>query len=224
MNILERIGTILRANINDLLTRAEDPEKIINQTLIDMRNAQYEARMEVSRAIAEGKKLERDVSGHRAEAQDWYQKAEAALKANREDLAREALRRRKGAEDLATGLDEQLASHNETVEKLKTQLRALDAKIGEAERKRQILIARAKRTEAQRSVNEAMARTDTTAAFEAFNRMENKISSAEDRLAAEEELANDLSMDDEFAALELDDGIEDELAQLRANIDQSADS
>lgn len=218
MNILERIGTILRANINDLLTRAEDPEKIINQTLIDMRQAQYEARMEVARAIAEGKKLERDVQTHRQEGAEWHKKAEAALRQGREDLAREALRRRKSAEDLADGLQEQLDSHDSTVEKLKTQLRALDAKISEAERKRQILIARQKRAEAQQTVSSAIAKTDTRKAFEAFDRMEGKIAGMEDRLAAEEELANDLSLDDEFAALEIDDDIEDELARLKAGL------
>src|SRR5690554_782546 len=224
MNILERIGTILRANINELLTRAEDPERIINQTLIDMRQAQYEARMEVARAIAEGKKLERDVSSHRTEAEEWVSKAEAAIRQEREDLAREALRRKKSAQDLADGLQEQLDSHEEVVEKLKTQLRALDAKISEAERKRQILIARQKRAEAQQTVASAISKTDTRRAFEAFDRMEDKIMSQEDRIAAEAELANDLSMDDEFAALEVEDDIEDELARLKANVSGSSDS
>lgn len=224
MNILERIGTILRSNINDLLTRAEDPEKIINQTLIDMRQAQYEARMEVARAIAEGKKLERDVQTHRREGDDWQKKAEAALRQEREDLAREALRRRKSATDLADGLQEQLDSHDETVEKLKRQLRALDAKISEAERKRQILIARQKRAEAQQTVSSAVARTDTTRAFEAFDRMEGKIAGMEDRLAAEEELEGELSLDEEFAALEVDDGIEEELERLKASLSAAEDT
>src|SRR5690625_702667 len=185
MNILERIGTILRANINDLLTRAEDPEKIINQTLIDMREAQYEARMEVARAIAEGKKLGRDVEGHRKEGDDWRRKAEAALKQDREDLAREALRRRKSAIDLADGLQEQLDSHEETVEKLKRQLRALDAKISEAERKRQILIARQNRAGAQETGSSAVTKYDPRTAYDAFDRMEGKFSRLEDRLADE---------------------------------------
>jgi phage shock protein A len=225
MSIIDRIGTILRANINDLLTRAEDPEKIINQTLIDMRQAQYEARMEVARAIAEGKKLERDVETNRSEATAWFGKAESALKAGREDLAREALRRRKANDDLADGLNEQLVQHDEAIERLKTQLRALDAKISEAERKRQILIARQKRAEAQQTVAGAMARTDTRKAFEAFDRMEGKVTSLEDRLAAEAELAQDLSMDEEFAALSVDSDIEDELTRLKAQLSgEAADS
>ncbi len=218
MGAFERIGTIIRANLNDLLTRAEDPEKIINQTLMDMRQAQYEARMEVAEAIAEGKKLERDHQHNVDEAETWVAKAEQALKAEREDLAREALRRKQASEDLANGLKEQLDAHQAMVERLKTQLRALDAKIGEAERKRQLLIARQKRAEAQRSVSAAMARTDTRKAFEAFDRMEDKINAIEDTVEAEEELVADLSLDDEFASLSVDEGLEDELAALKAKM------
>ncbi len=218
MGAFERIGTIIRANLNDLLTRAEDPEKIINQTLMDMRQAQYEARMEVAEAIAEGKKLERDHQHNVDEAETWVAKAEQALKAEREDLAREALRRKQASEDLANGLKEQLDAHQAMVERLKTQLRALDAKIGEAERKRQLLIARQKRAEAQRSVSAAMARTDTRKAFEAFDRMEDKINAIEDTVEAEEELVADLSLDDEFAPLSVDEGLEDELAALKAKM------
>jgi phage shock protein A len=218
MAVFDRIGTIIRANLNDLLTRAEDPEKIINQTLMDMRQAQYEARMEVAEAIAEGKRLERDQQRHAAEVDTWMEKAEQALHAERDDLAREALKRKQASSDLAVGLKDQLDAHQAMVERLKTQLRALDAKIGEAERKRQLLIARQKRAEAQRSVSAAMSRTDTTKAFQAFDRMESKVEAMEDTLAAEDELAKDLSLDDEFEALEVDDGVEDELAALKAKL------
>jgi phage shock protein A len=221
MGIIERIGTILRANLNDLLTKAEDPEKIINQTLMDMRQAQYEARMEVAQAIAEGKKLERDYMSREKESMDWMGKAETALKQGREDLAREALKRKTTSADLSIGLKEQFDIHNQMVEKLKTQLRALDAKIEEAERKRQLIVARQKRVEAQRSLSDAVSRTDTRKAFEAFDRMEGKVAQMEDQLKAEEELANDMSMDDEFEALETDKAVEDELAALKAKLSGS---
>ena len=218
MGILERMSTIIRANLNDVLTRAEDPEKIINQTLMDMREAQYEARMEVTRAIAEGKKLERDFQTNQKEAGNWLEKAEQALKSDREDLAREALKRKNTSQDLAGGLKEQLEAHQGMVERLKTQLRALDAKIDEAERKRQLLIARQRRAEAQESVNSALSKTDTRAAFEAFDRMEGKIVSMEDRLSAQEELEAERSLDDEFAELSLDADVEEELSNLKAKL------
>ncbi|CAN5491745.1 PspA/IM30 family protein [soil metagenome] len=218
MAIMDRIVTIVRANLNDLLTRAEDPEKIINQTLMDMRQAQYEARMEVAQAMAEGKRLERDLRSHQDEAKSWLEKAEQAMKSGREDLAREALRRKKAAKDLAEGFEEQLASHRAMIERLTTQMRALDAKIEEAERKRKLLIARQRRVDAQGSVDAAMAKTDTSKAFAAFERMENKVVSMEDRLEAERELSEALSLDDEFAALREDSEVEDELETLRARL------
>jgi len=218
MGILDRIGVILRANINDLLSRAEDPEKIINQTLLDMRQAQYEARMEVAQAIAEGKKLERDYLEQASASEAWLEKAEKALEQNREDLAREALKRKTSSFDLAEGLKEQLDNHTAMVDKLKVQLRALDAKINDAERKRQIIIARQKRVEAQVAISDAMNRTDTRKAFEAFDRMEDKVAEMEDMLSAEEQLADELSLDEEFEALESDARVEDELAALKAKL------
>lgn len=218
MAIVDRIVTIVRANLNDILTRAEDPEKIINQTLMDMRQAQYEARMEVAQAMAEGKRLERDLKSHQAEAESWLEKAEQAMKSGREDLAREALKRKKAAHDLAEGFDEQLTMHRSMIEHLTIQMRALDAKIEEAERKRKLLIARQRRAEAQGSVNTAMSRADTREAFAAFERMENKVTSMEDRLEAERELSEALSLDDEFAALREDSEVEDELEELRSRL------
>jgi phage shock protein A len=224
MSIMERIVTIVRANLNDILTRAEDPEKIINQTLMDMRQAQYEARMEVAQAMAEGKRLERALEAHQKEAQSWREKAEQAVKAGREDLAREALRRKKAAIDLAAGFEEQIAMHRQMIERLTTQMRALDAKIEEAERKRKLLIARQRRAEAQSTVNAAMARTDTRKAFAAFERMEGKVANMEDRLEAERELDEALSLDDEFAALRDESEIADELARLRERLGASEDA
>ena len=223
MGILDRIGTILRANLNDLLSRAEDPEKILNQTILDMREAQYQARMETADAIAEGRKLARDVDEQREQAQEWLEKAESALDAERDDLAREALKRKRSAEDLAAALQEQLDAHDAMVERLKTQLKALDAKIDEAERKRRALLARQKTTDASRTVRKAIGAANADQAFEAFERMERKVQHAEDKLAAEESLARDLGDEDPFAELE-DEGVEEELAALKAKRSSTASS
>lgn len=222
MGVLDRIGLIIRSNINEALNRAEDPEKVINQTLMDMRQAQYEARMEVTKAIAEGKKIERDYEEHEEEVNGWMSRAQQAIKAGREDLAREALKRKKAANDLSSGLKEQFDAHMEMVEKLKTQLRALDAKIDEAERKRAVLIAREKRIAAQKKINatldSAKLTVDTSRAFEAFERMESKIERSEDELEAHAELEEGRSLEEEFAALGMDSEIEDELAALKREV------
>lgn len=222
MGVLDRIGLIIRSNINEALNRAEDPEKVINQTLMDMRQAQYEARMEVAKAIAEGKKIERDYKEHEDEVNGWMSKAQQALKAGREDLAREALKRKKASQDLSSGLKEQYEAHMGMVDKLKTQLRALDAKIDEAERKRAVLLAREKRIAAQKKINatldSAELTVDTSRAFEAFDRMEAKIESSEDQLAAHAELDEGRTLEEEFAVLGMDSEIEDELAALKREV------
>jgi len=227
MSIFDRVSTIIRANINDALNKAEDPEKIINQTLMDMRQAQYEARMEVAKAIATGKKIERDYEDHEATAESWMKKAEQALKAGREDLAREAIKRKQTDSALSTGLKEQLDSHDAMVDKLKTQLKALDAKIDEAERKRVALIARQKRVQAQKaltdSVDTAMSSAKTAKALKAFNRMEDKLDGMEDHLAAREELDESISLEQELDALGYDHEVDDELLALKAQLGMGSD-
>jgi phage shock protein A len=150
MTLLDRLSRLIRANLSDLLRRAEDPEKIINQALEDMKEALREAREQVAAAMAEGKRLEREVESHLQEATLWEEKAKEALKAGREDLAKEALRRRKRALDLAEGFKQQAEEQKALIERLMTQLKALEAKIraqakrlaerkAEAERLKEIL-------------------------------------------------------------------------------------
>lgn len=124
MTLLDRLSRLIRANLSDLLRRAEDPEKIINQALEDMKEALREAREQVAAAMAEGKRLEREVESHLQEATLWEEKAKEALKAGREDLAKEALRRRKRALDLAEGFKQQAEEQKALVNRLMTQLKA----------------------------------------------------------------------------------------------------
>jgi len=133
MNLLDRMGRLIRANLNDLLRRAEDPEKILEQALWDMKEALKEAREQVAAAMAEAKRLEREVESHEQEALLWEEKAKEALGAGREDLAREALRRKKRALDLAAGFKHQLEEQKTLTDRLMTQLKALEAKMDEAE-------------------------------------------------------------------------------------------
>ena len=144
MSILDRLSRLLRANVNDLISKAEDPGKIIEQALRDMRAAYAEARSEVADAMSQNAKLEREANTNRRMASEYEKKAEEALRGGSEDLAREALRRSQNAKDLAAGFEEQLQVQSGTVEQLKTQLRALEAKIDEMESKKSLLAARQK--------------------------------------------------------------------------------
>ncbi|GGM92718.1 phage shock protein A [Thermus composti] len=218
MTLLDRIGRLIRANLNELLRRAEDPEKILEQALLDMKEALKEARERTAEALAEGKRLEREVESHEKEAALWEEKAKEALKAGREDLAREALKRRKRALDLAEGFKAQLSEQKALTERLMTQLKALEAKIDEAEARRKLLLARKKGVEAAEAVRRMESRLDPHPALEAFEEMEARILAQEDRLEAMKELEKDLEA--ELAALSGDKEVEEELLRLKRELGQ----
>ncbi len=219
MNLLDRISRLIRANLNDLLRRAEDPEKIMEQALLDMKEALKEAREQVAAAMAEAKRLEREVESHLKEAALWEEKAKEALKAGREDLAKEALRRRKRALDLAEGFKQQLEEQKGLTDRLLTQLKALEAKIDEAEARKKLLLARKKGVEAAEAVRRMESRLDQHPALEAFEEMEARILAMEDRHEALKEL--DQGLDRELSALSADKEVEEELLRLKRELGQA---
>jgi phage shock protein A len=219
MNLLDRISRLIRANLNDLLRRAEDPEKIIEQALLDMKEALKEAREQVAAAMAEAKRLEREVESHLKEAALWEEKAKEALKAGREDLAKEALRRRKRALDLAEGFKAQLEEQKGLTDRLMTQLKALEAKIDEAEARKKLLLARKKGVEAAEAVRRMESRLEGHPALEAFEEMEARILAMEDRHEALKELDGQ-DLDKELSALFADKEVEEELLRLKRELGQ----
>jgi phage shock protein A len=220
MNLLDRISRLIRANLNDLLRRAEDPEKIIEQAVLDMKEALKEAREQVAAAMAEAKRLEREVESHLKEAALWEEKAKEALKAGREDLAKEALRRRKRALDLAEGFKAQLEEQKGLTDRLMTQLKALEAKIDEAEARKKLLLARKKGVEAAEAVRRMESRLERHPALEAFEEMEARILAMEDRHEALKELDGQ-DLDKELSALFADKEVEEELLRLKRELGQA---
>jgi len=220
MNLLDRISRLIRANLNDLLRRAEDPEKIMEQALLEMKGALKEAREQVAQAMAEGKRLEREVESHLKEAALWEEKAKEALKAGREDLAKEALRRRKRALDLAEGFKAQLEEQKGLTDRLMTQLKALEAKIDEAEARKKLLLARKKGVEAAEAVRRMESRLERHPALEAFEEMEARILAMEDRHEALKELDGQ-DLDKELSALSADKEVEEELLRLKRELGQA---
>ncbi|WP_114313114.1 PspA/IM30 family protein [Thermus caldifontis] len=220
MTLLDRLSRLIRANLSDLLRRAEDPEKIINQALEDMKGALREAREQVAAAMAEGKRLEREVESHLKEASLWEEKAKEALKAGREDLAKEALRRRKRALDLAEGFKQQAEEQKALMDRLMTQLKALEAKIDEAEARKKLFLARKKGVEAAEAVRRMESRLDQHPALEAFEEMEARILSMEDRHEALKELDGQ-DLDKELAALSADKELEEELLRLKRELGEA---
>lgn len=205
MGIFDRLKTVVSSNINDLITKAENPEKMLNQLVIDMNQQMIESKKSVAAAIADEKRIEREMLEQKRQAEDWERKAVMAVKANRDDLAKEALLRKQEAENYYLQLKPQWESQRAAVEKLKETLRTLQNKIDEATRKKNILIARAKRAQAQEKIQKTLtSMSGNTSAFDTFDRMAKKVDELEAKADAQAELADlsgSASLEDEFAKL-----------------------
>jgi len=222
MGIFSRLGTLIKSNINDLITRAEDPEKMLSQVLLEMQQQLVEAKKAVAVAIADEKKLQKQYNAELDKAKDWERKAMVAVRAGDDGLARQALVRKQEHENIATQFQQQWLAQKQAVEKLKDALRLLNNKIEEAKRKKNILIARKKRAEAQQQIASTMQGLGDTSAFDTFDRMADRIALMEAEAEAGQELAGELSgetLEAKFLQLEAAGGGEDDaLAELKAKM------
>ena len=205
MGIFDRLSSLLRSNINDLISRAEDPEKMLNQILVDMRGQLAKAKQQVATAIADEKRLRDQADAEFRQVHDWEQKAMLAIKENRDDLAKQALMRQ--GEHMSAGqqLEQTWEAHRLETEKLKNSLRDLNDKIEEAKRKKNLLVARQRRAQAQKRIAETMSSMSEKSAFEAFARMEERIETNERQLKASIEIEEEFTGDrlaQDFKALE----------------------
>jgi phage shock protein A len=221
MGIFQKLSTLLKSNINDLISRAENPEKMLNQIILDMRDQLAKAKREVAAAIADERKLRGQLDDEAKQARDWEHRAMLAVKEGRDDLAKQALVRQQEHAERAGALEQTWRAQAQETEKLKASLRQLNEKIEEAKRKRNLLIAKQKRAQASRRIHETMSGLSDTSAFEAFNRMAEKIEESERRnlAAAEvnEALAGD-TLETQFMRLESGGGdadVEGRLAALK---------
>ena len=215
MGIWDRLSTLLRSNINDLISRAENPEKMLNQLIVDMRSQLAKAKQQVAAAIADEKRLASQAEQEKKLAEEWEKRAELAVRENRDDLAKQALLRYNEHVQGAVQLQETWVKHREETEKLKASLRQLNDKIEEAKRKKNILIARAKRAEAHKRIQETMSSMSDKSAFETFDRMAEQIEHEERKLIAAAEVNEDLSGDSlmqQFQSLEKADADQQLLA------------
>jgi len=217
MGIFGRLSDILSANVNDLIDRAEDPAKMMDQMIREMHEQLREAKIEVAKAIADEKRLQQQLKQNETQSQNWESKAVLALKKGDERLAKEALKQKKTYDGLAESIRPQWEQQNGLSSKLKDSLRALESKIDEARRKKEILVARQKRAEAQKKIHDVMSGLNDRSAFATFDRMEQKVMEIEAQADAAVELETE-SLDDQFKALEAGSDVDDELAALKAKL------
>ena len=227
MGILDRIRTVLKSNINALISKAEDPEKMLNQLIMDMNEQLLEAKKQVAMSIADEKKLERQMLENKGQAEDWEKKAMLAVRAGKDDLAKEALLRKQEYEGYTSSFQKEFESQHASVEQLKDALRQLSGKIEEASRKKNLLIARAKRAEAQKQIQQTMGSLTAGSSFDTFDRMAEKVDQIEAEADAMKELGEvtaDQKLEDKFKELESSDSSADKLLEdLKAKMGQIED-
>lgn len=221
MGIFSRMSDIFKANINDLIDKSEDPQKLMDQMVREMTEQLQEAKIQVAKAIADEKRLHQQLKQNELQSQNWESKAMLALKKGDENLAKEALKQKKSYDGLVDSVKTQWEEQNGLSSKLKDNLRALETKIDEARRKKEILIARQKRAEAQKKIHDVMTGLSDKSAFANFERMERKVMEIEAQADAAVELEVQ-SLDDQFKALEAGSGVDDELAALKAKMSLTA--
>ena len=217
MGLLDRLSRLVRANLNAFVSDAEDPIKILDQSVADMQEDLVKLRQAVAIAIASQKRLENQANQAREQIQNWLSRAELALKKGEDDLAREALSRKKTFQETFESLTTQFQSQNGQVEKLKKSLLLLERKIAEARTKKDMLKARAQAAKAQQKIQSAVGDLGGKSAMAAFERMEDKVEALEASGQAALELAGE-DLESKFAELEGGDDIEKELETLRSQL------
>ena len=213
MALLERVSTLVRANLNDLIDKAEHPEKMIKQVILDMQNQLLQVKTQVAIAIADQHLLENKRKENEEKVAEWMRKAELAVDKKQDDLARVALQRVESYRELTDGFAQQVIDQKAQVENLKTALRQLEQKLTEAQAKADLLIAQHRRAKAVGKASDAkMAGGNGSGA--AFERMKRKVGHEEALSQAKSEMASE-DIESRLAALEKEDRVEQLLAELK---------
>ncbi len=217
MGLFDRISRVVRSNLNDMVSKAEDPEKILEQTLIDMQEDLVQLRQAVAQAIASQKRSQQQYNQYQSQVNQWLSRAQLALQKGDETLAREALQRKKSYEDQANTIKLTLDQQTAQVDTLKRNLIQLESKISEAKTKKNMLKARAQAAKANEQLQGMIGGINTSGGMAAFERMEEKVLQMEAKSQAAGELVG-ADLESQFKALEAGSGVDDELEALKAQM------
>ncbi|MDE1239035.1 phage shock protein PspA [Vibrio aestuarianus] len=219
MGIFSRFADIVNSNISALLDKAEDPEKMIRLIIQEMEDTLVEVRTNSAKAIADKKELARKVDAMDAQIVDWQQKATLALSKQREELARAALIEKKKLQEIIKGLHTEQTLVEETIDKLTGEIGKLETKISETRAKQQALAIRSQTAHNRRDVQRHLHTSRTDEAMAKFEQYSRKVDELEADLYAKS--GNAKTLDQEFAELQAQDEIEQELAKLKQQMDQN---
>ncbi|MBD2099517.1 PspA/IM30 family protein [Leptolyngbya sp. FACHB-261] len=221
MGLFDRVSRVVRSNLGAMVSAAEDPEKILEQSVTDMQEDLIQMRQAVAQAMASQKRLQQKYNQAQTEANEWQRRAQLALTKGDENLAREALTRKKTNAEVAAGLKSQVDGQTAQLDTLKRNLVALESKISEAKTKKDMLSARARAAKATEQINQVMGNMNTGSSMAAFERMEDKVLQMEARSEAVAELAGD-NLEKQFAMLESGSDVDADLLALKEQMALSA--
>jgi phage shock protein A len=215
MGIFTRVSDIISSNINAMLDKAEDPEKMVKLMIREMEDTLIEIKANCAGAMATKKKIQREMEQMLDHAKNWDSKAQLAVDKGREDLAREALKEKRRYVERGESLETEFDQAKALIQQYQDDIQKLEDKLGAAREKQRILIQRHRHAQNKKRVENGIRKFDTSDAFHRFEEFQHRI----DRMEAEGELINYArkpSLNEEFAALEGDEDIERELAELKS--------
>src|SRR5579871_3793865 len=215
MALLERVATLVRANLNDLIDKAEEPEKMIKQVILDMQNQLLQVKTQVAISIADQHLLEKKQRDNEEKVAEWMRKAELSVDKKQDDLARASLQRVESYRELSESFAQQVADQKAQVENLKAALQKLAQKLAEAQAKKDVLVAQHRRARATSKANDAQSASAGQSSSNTFDRMKDKVRRSEAVSQAKADLIQD-DVEEQLIALEKQDQIEKMLAELKA--------
>jgi len=213
MGIFSRFTDIVNSNINAILDKAEDPEKMVRLIIQEMEDTLVEVRSTSAKTIAEKKELARRVERLNAQADEWQTKAELALSKDREDLARAALVEKKKSTETATAAEKELNHVEEHIGKLQVEVTTLQEKLADAKARQKAIVLRQRSAESRLEVKRTLDSSKVDDALSRFDRFETKIDGLESQIEAYD--LGKKSLSDEIAQLQQEDKVDDELAALK---------
>jgi phage shock protein A len=219
MSIFNRIRDLLSANINSMLDSAEDPEKMADEYLRQLNNELYEAKTNVAAAMADATKLNTRETQYTVETDQWATKAEAALRAGNEELAKAALARKVQASKLATQYREQSDAQDQQVEALQQALVQLETRISETRAKKEMIVAKKNRAQTQEAIQRAARGIGSGNALEKLDQLEERVDDRLAKASAMAKLEGD-TLENKFRDLERDSEVDSELAELKKKLGQ----
>lgn len=221
MAIFQRISDLFRSNVNDLIDRAEDPEKMVKQIIIDMEEQVRDATQALGQAMGSEKQALKQLNAAKQSSADWEAKAKMALQSGNQELAKKALANKVAVDNNIATFEQSYNTISTQVAELKDRVATLRSKLEEARTRQNMLIARAKMADAQKNVATSLSGTDTTSAFSKLEKMERKVEGKESEAEAFAEMSGDTTFaKDEFKELETNNAVDAELARLMAEMNK----